>query len=54
MEVMDIDKGVDECGSTISLAATPESHAGKDLATQEMRAPKSLPGLPRSPSCCQG
>jgi len=50
MEVMDIDEGVDERDSTISLAATPESRAGKDLAAQEMRAPKSLPGPPRSPS----
>ena len=45
MEVMEIDEGVDERGSTLSLTVNPESRAGKDLATS-----KSVPGPPRSPS----
>ena len=50
MEVMEIDEGVDERGSTLSLAVNPESRAGKDPATRGMRPSKSVPGPPRSPS----
>lgn len=50
MEVMEIDEGVDERGSTLSLAVNPESRAGRDPATREMRTSKSVPGPPRSPS----
>lgn len=50
MEVMEIDEGVDERGSTPTLAVNPESRAGKDAATQETRPSKSVPVPPRSPS----
>lgn len=50
MEVMEIDEGVDERGSTLSLAANSESRAGKDPAAREIRPSKSVPGPPRSPS----
>jgi hypothetical protein len=50
MEVMDIDEGDDERSSTLSLAVTPESRAGKDPAARETLASKSIPAPPRSPS----
>jgi hypothetical protein len=50
MEVMEIDEGVDERGSTLSLVGNPESRAGKDPAAREIRPSKSVPGPPRSPS----
>jgi hypothetical protein len=50
MEVMEIDEGVDERGSTLSLAVNSETRAGKDPATREMRPSKPVSGPPRSPS----
>ena len=50
MEVMDIDEGDDERGSTHSLAVTSESRVGKGPSPREIPASKSLPTTPRSPS----
>lgn len=50
MEVMDVDEGDDERGSTVSLAVTSDSLVGKDPAAREIVASKSAPATPRSPS----
>lgn len=50
MEVMEIDEGDDERGSTVSLAVTSDSRVGKDPAAREILASKSAPATPRSPS----
>jgi hypothetical protein len=50
MEVMDIDEGDDERGSTLSLPVTSEFRVRKDATGREMLASRSIPAPPRSPS----
>ncbi|KAH9954701.1 hypothetical protein BC827DRAFT_1143178 [Russula dissimulans] len=50
MEVMDVDEGDDERGSTATSVVTSDARAGKDPAGREMRVPKLAPAPPRTPS----
>jgi len=50
MEVMDIDEGDDERGSTATSVVTSDARTGKDPTGREVRVPKLVPVPSRTPS----